>query len=60
VAFESMKSTIQAIEEAGLRDQVRIMIGGAQTSEAIREYAGADAYCEDAFAGVSLARRWVE
>ena len=60
VAFDSMKGTIQAVEEAGLRDRVRIMIGGGQTSDAIRQYAGADAYCKDAFAGVSLARQWVE
>jgi methanogenic corrinoid protein MtbC1 len=36
------------------------MIGGGQTSDAVRQYAGADAYCRDAFAGVSLAREWVD
>jgi len=59
LAFDSMKETVQAIETAGLRDGVKIMIGGGQVSEEIRKYAGADAYGRDAMAGVSLARKWV-
>lgn len=59
VAFDAMKETIEAIKEAGLRDQVKIMIGGAQVDELIREYVGADAYGPDAIAAVSLAKKWV-
>ena len=59
LAFDTMKETIKAIETAGLRDGVKIMIGGGQVSEEIRKYAGADAYGKDAMAGVSLARKWV-
>jgi len=59
LAFDTMKETIKAIETAGLRDGVKIMIGGGQVSEEIRKYAGADAYGRDAMAGVSLARKWV-
>jgi methanogenic corrinoid protein MtbC1 len=59
VAYDSMKSTVQAIEAAGLRDQVKIMIGGAQVSETIRQYAGADAFGEDAMVGVRLAKQWI-
>jgi methanogenic corrinoid protein MtbC1 len=59
LAFEAMKETIRAIEAAGLRDRVKIMIGGGQVSEEIRRYAGADAYGRDAMAGVTLARKWV-
>jgi 5-methyltetrahydrofolate--homocysteine methyltransferase len=59
IAFDSMKKTIQAIEEAGLRNKVKIMIGGGQMSEKIKEYAGADAYGKDAMAGVLLAKQWV-
>jgi trimethylamine corrinoid protein len=59
VANASMKKTIEAITEAGLRDQVKIMIGGAQASEKIAEYAGADAYGKDAFEGVTLAKKWI-
>ena len=59
LAFDAMKETVEAIETAGLRDEVKIMIGGGQVSEEIRKYAGADAYGKDAMAGVSLAQKWV-
>lgn len=58
LAFDSMKETVAAIEAAGLRDKVKIMIGGGQIDEGIREYAGADAYGKDAMAAVSLAKEW--
>ena len=60
LAFDSMKKTVEAIEEAGLRKEVRIMIGGGQITEKVREYTGADAYGPDAVAGVRLARQWTE
>ncbi|MEA3359076.1 MAG: cobalamin-dependent protein [Thermodesulfobacteriota bacterium] len=60
LAFDSMKETIEAIEAAGLRDKVKIMIGGGQIDEMIREYTGADAYGKDAMAAVSLARKWLQ
>jgi methanogenic corrinoid protein MtbC1 len=59
LAFDSMKETVQAIKDAGLRDKVRIMIGGGQCSEQVKEYAGADAYAPDAIAGVRLAKQWL-
>jgi 5-methyltetrahydrofolate--homocysteine methyltransferase len=59
LAFDAMKETIEAIKAAGLRDGVKIMIGGGQISEQIRGYAGADAYGRDAMAGVSLAKKWL-
>jgi len=59
IAIESMKKTVQAIEGAGLRDKVKIMIGGAQMNDKVSDYAGADAYCKDAMAGVALAKQWV-
>jgi len=59
LAFDVMKETIEAIEAAGLRDRVKIMIGGGQINEDIKEYTGADAYGKDAMAGVSLASKWV-
>jgi methanogenic corrinoid protein MtbC1 len=58
LAFDAMKETVEAIETAGLRDGVKIMIGGGQVGEEIRKYAGADAYGRDAMAGVSLAQKW--
>jgi 5-methyltetrahydrofolate--homocysteine methyltransferase len=59
LAFDSMKQTIEAIKAAGLRDKVKIMIGGGQISDEIRKYTGADAYGQDAMAGVSLAKKWI-
>jgi methanogenic corrinoid protein MtbC1 len=59
LAFDVMKETVEAINTAGVRDGVKIMIGGGQVSEEIRQYAGADAYGKDAMAGVSLAKKWV-
>jgi methanogenic corrinoid protein MtbC1 len=58
LAFDSMKRTVQAIEEAGLRKEVRIMIGGGVVTEKIKDYSGADAYAPDAMAGVRLAKAW--
>lgn len=59
VAFEPMKDTVEAIKTAGLRDSVKIMIGGGTTDEYVREYAGADAYGKDAVTAVSLALKWI-
>jgi len=58
LAFESLKSTVDAIREAGLRDQVKIMIGGGAVDDEVREYSGADAYGEDAMAAVNLSKNW--
>lgn len=59
LAYDSMKRTIAAIKDAGLRDKVKIMIGGGQIDEQVKEYVGADAYGKDAVAGVSLAKTWL-
>ena len=59
LAFDSMKDTVDAIKKAGLRDKVKIMIGGGQISDEIRRHTGADAYGDDAMAGVSLAKEWI-
>ncbi len=59
VAFQAMKETVDAIKTAGLRDQLKIMIGGSQVDEQVMKYAGADAYCLDAMAGVSYAKQWI-
>jgi methanogenic corrinoid protein MtbC1 len=58
LAYDSMKSTIETIKDAGLRDKVKVMIGGGQITEDIKTYTGADAYGKDAMAGVSIAKKW--
>jgi len=57
LAFDPMKYTVEALKAAGLTD-VRVMIGGGQIDENIRQYTGADAYGKDAMAAVALAKSW--
>ncbi len=57
--FDAMKDTIAKIKEAGLRDQVKIMIGGGTVTEDVAGYAGADAYGETAMDAVTLANQWM-
>jgi len=56
LAFDPMKDTVKALKDAGL--DVKIMIGGGQIDENIRQYTGADAYGRDAMAAVALAKDW--
>jgi methanogenic corrinoid protein MtbC1 len=59
VAFESMKATVAAIDAAGLRGDVKIMLGGAPVTGDVVEFAGADDWGKDAVAAVELAKTWV-
>jgi 5-methyltetrahydrofolate--homocysteine methyltransferase len=58
LAYDPMKATVQALQEAGLRDQVKVMIGGGQVDEYARQYSGADAWGPDAMSAVRLAKDW--
>ena len=58
VAFDAMKETVEAIERAGLRERVKIMIGGGMVDEHIWRYTRADAYGQDAMVAVTLAQSW--
>jgi methanogenic corrinoid protein MtbC1 len=57
LAFDPMKDTVKALKDAGLTD-VKVMIGGGQIDENIRQYTGADAYGKDAMAAVAIAQSW--
>lgn len=57
LAFDSMKETIQAIEAAGLREGLKIQIGGGQIDETIRAYTGADGYGLNAVDAVNFSRK---
>lgn len=59
LAYDSMKDTIQAITEAGLRDKVKIMIGGGLIDEDVVKYVGADATKMLAVEAAGLAREWL-
>jgi methanogenic corrinoid protein MtbC1 len=58
-AFYAMKETVEAVEEAGMRDKVKIMIGGGQINEEVKKYVKADAYGKNAMVAVALAKGWV-
>jgi methanogenic corrinoid protein MtbC1 len=58
-AFDAMKDTVEALEKAGLRKDIKIMIGGGQMDDEVRKYAKADAYGKDAMAAVALAKGWI-
>ena len=58
LSYDSMKKTVEAIQAAGLRDKVKIMVGGGTVDDQVRQYAGADGYGLDAMAAVSLAKKW--
>ena len=59
LAFDSMKETVAAIEAAGLRGKVKIMIGGGQIDETVRSYTGADACGKTAVDAVNLCKDWM-
>jgi methanogenic corrinoid protein MtbC1 len=59
LAFDAMKQTVEAMKEAGLRSNVKIMIGGGQVDEAVKNYTGADAFGLNAMDAVSLCKQWV-
>ena len=52
----NMKVTIEALKEAGVRDSVKVMIGGAPLTQAYAEQIGADGYAQDASAAVRKAK----
>ncbi|MCZ2150044.1 MAG: corrinoid protein [Bryobacterales bacterium] len=57
VTMPSMKYTIEALKEAGLRERVKVIIGGAPVTQQYADQIGADGYSENATLAVALARR---
>lgn len=58
LAFDSMKETVEAIDHAGWRDKLKIMIGGGQVDDQVTSYTGADAFGKTAMDAVSLCNQW--
>jgi len=52
-AFASMKEAADMLEEAGLRDQIKLMVGGGVTTPMVKEYIGADFQTREATEGVA-------
>jgi len=57
--MRAMEQTIKALEEAGVRDTVKIMVGGAPVTQEFSDQIGADAYASNAAAASELAKRLV-
>lgn len=55
--FPEMKTVIDALKEAGLRDKVTVIIGGAPCNEQVKEFVGADYYAVDAVTGVNISKK---
>jgi methanogenic corrinoid protein MtbC1 len=58
-AFEAMRSTVDAVTAAGLRDRVKIMVGGGPVDAAVCRAVGADDWGANAAIAVRLARQWL-
>jgi 5-methyltetrahydrofolate--homocysteine methyltransferase len=57
--MKNMKSVIEALEDVGVRQQVKVMVGGAPVTEAFAKDIGADGYAPDASRAVALAKSLV-
>lgn len=53
----AMKTTVEALKQAGVRDQVKVLIGGAPISQRFADEIGADGYADSAAGAVNLAKR---
>jgi dimethylamine corrinoid protein len=60
VALENMKKTTELLKSNGLRDHVKIIIGGLPVDEMWMKEAGADAFTDNAFEGVEIIKKWAE
>ena len=58
--MRSMEHTVKALEEAGVRDKVKIMIGGAPVTQAFSDQIGADGYASNAASAADLAKKFAE
>jgi 5-methyltetrahydrofolate--homocysteine methyltransferase len=59
VTMPAMKTTMEALKSAGVRDRIKVMIGGAPVTQQYADEIGADGYGENASVAVNLARRLV-
>ena len=59
LSLDTMGDVINALKEAGIRDNVKVMIGGNPVTEAVMLRVGADAYSTNASTGVKQCKEWV-
>ena len=60
IALDAMNETTEALKSAGLRDNIKIIIGGLPVDEMWMREAGADAYTDSAFEGVNIIKNWTK
>ncbi|MCL2825940.1 MAG: cobalamin-dependent protein [Eggerthellaceae bacterium] len=60
IAVNGMKETVDGLKEAGIRDDVHVIIGGASVSESVCETVGADAWSINPQAAVGICRQWAQ
>jgi methylmalonyl-CoA mutase cobalamin-binding domain/chain len=60
LAVDMMKNTVDAFKAAGMRDKVKIIIGGAGVSQGTFEYTGADAWASSPYKGVQICSDWAK
>lgn len=60
LALESMKQTVDALKEAGVRDEVKVIIGGNPVTKEACEQIGADSFTTNAAEGVKICQSWVQ
>jgi len=58
LSYDAMRDTVTALQAAGLRDGVKIMIGGGTVDDQVRVFAGADAFGLNAMDAVNMAKSW--
>lgn len=59
LAYDPMKETVDGLKAAGLRDKIKVIIGGGQTDEHVCKYVGADIFATDAMINVTYAQKWL-
>ncbi|AKL95957.1 putative cobalamin binding protein [Clostridium aceticum] len=60
VALEAMKHTVDGLKEAGLRNDIKIILGGNPVTKEACQYIGGDAYTTNAAEGVRICRGWIK
>jgi len=60
LAFDPMKSVVDKLKEQGLREEIKVIIGGGQMDEQICGYVGADAFATDAVEGINYIKAWLK
>jgi 5-methyltetrahydrofolate--homocysteine methyltransferase len=60
LAFDPMKEVVELLNQRGLRNKYKVLIGGGQMDKQVLAYTTADAFVTDAVAGVNLCKDWVQ